>query len=54
MILGRRDTLENEAVDLCLSLLPEMEAWWSTQRSSSHISSWPVKYATYAKRKGDP
>ena len=43
-ILRRRDTLENDAVDLCLSLLPEVEAWWVTQNASSHISSWPVKY----------
>jgi len=44
MIFGRRGTLENEAVDLSLSLLPEVEGWWATQRSSSHISSSPVNY----------
>jgi len=44
MILGRRGTLENEAVDLCLSLLPEVEGWWATRRSSLHISSSPVNY----------
>lgn len=44
-ILRRQDTLENEAADLCASLLPEVEAWWAAQKDSAHISSWPVKYA---------
>lgn len=44
MILRRSDTLENEAVELCLSLLPEVESWWSSQSPSPHISSWPVNY----------
>jgi hypothetical protein len=44
MILRHSDTVENEAVELCLSLLPEVEAWWSSQRASPHITSWPVKY----------
>src|SRR5574341_452729 len=43
-ILRRRDTLENNAVDLCLSLLHEVETWWTTQNASPHISSWPVRY----------
>jgi len=42
VILRRSDTLENEAVQLCLSLLPEVEAWWGTRNASPHISSWPV------------
>jgi hypothetical protein len=44
VILRRSGTLENEAVELCLSLLPEVEAWWGTQRASPHILSWPVNY----------
>src|SRR5882672_11398081 len=45
VVLRRHATLENEAVQLCLSLLPEVEAWWGTHSSSPHISSWPVNYA---------
>jgi len=46
MVLRRRDTLEKEAVELCLSLLPEVEAWWTSQTASPHISSWPVSYVS--------
>jgi len=46
MILRRRDTLEKEAVELCLSLLPEVDAWWTNQTPSPHISSWPVNYVS--------
>jgi len=44
VILRRSDTLENEAVQLCLSLLPEVEAWLSTGNTTPRISSWPVTY----------
>ncbi len=44
VVLRRGDTLEIEAVQLCLSLLPEVEAWWDTRNASPHISSWPVNY----------
>ena len=44
VILHRNDTLENEAVQLCLSLLPEVEAWLSTHNTTLHISSCPVTY----------
>jgi len=44
VVLRRSDTLENEAVQQCLSLLPEVDAWWDTQSASPHISSWPVNY----------
>jgi hypothetical protein len=42
--LGRTDTLEREAVRLCVALLPEIEAWWSSQKPSPHIDCWPVEY----------
>jgi hypothetical protein len=42
--LLKRDTVENEAVELCLSLLPEVELWWARPSSSAHITSWPVTY----------
>jgi hypothetical protein len=43
-ILQKRDTLENEALGHCLSLLPEVEGWWATRASSAHINSLPVTY----------
>jgi len=39
---GRTD--ERAAVDACLALLPEIEAWWSTGEPSTHIATWPVTY----------
>jgi hypothetical protein len=44
VILGKTDTLEREAVRLCLASLPEVEAWWNTQAPSKHIMCWPVRY----------
>jgi len=44
VILRKTDTVEREAVRLCLACLPEVEAWWDTQAPSQHIMSWPVKY----------
>ena len=44
IVLRRTDTLEREAVRLCLAYLPEVEAWWSSQTPSQHVSSWPVTY----------
>jgi hypothetical protein len=43
-ILQRRDTLEDEALEHCLSLLPEMESWWATRATSAHINSLLVTY----------
>jgi hypothetical protein len=42
---GSPRTLEREAVDACMALLPEIEAWWSTQQPTQHIVTWPVTYA---------
>ena len=44
IVLRRTDTLEREAVRLCLAYLPEVEAWWDSQTPSQHVSSWPVTY----------
>ena len=44
VVLRKTDTLEREAVRLCLAYLPEVEAWWDTQAPSQHITSWPVRY----------
>lgn len=44
VVLRRTDTLEREAVRLCLAYLPEVEAWWNSQAPSRHIDSWPVRY----------
>ena len=43
VVLRKTDTLEREAVRLCLAYLPEVEAWWDTQAPSQHITSWPVR-----------
>lgn len=32
-----RDSVESQAVDRCIDLMPEVEAWWSKQVSSRHI-----------------
>jgi hypothetical protein len=45
-VFRRRGTLEKEAVELCLSLLPEVDAWWTSQTASPHISSLPVSYVS--------
>jgi hypothetical protein len=44
VVLGKTDTVEREAVKLCLAYLPEVEAWWDRQAPSRHIMSWPVRY----------
>lgn len=44
VVLRKTDTLEREAVRLCLAYLPEVEAWWNAQAASEHIVSWPVRY----------
>jgi len=44
MVLRRTDTLERDAVKLCIACLPEVDAWWNTQAPSRHIMSWPVTY----------
>jgi hypothetical protein len=44
VLLRQRETMENDAVALCLSLLPEVESWWTTLSPSTHINSWQVKY----------
>jgi hypothetical protein len=44
VVLRQTDTLEREAVTLCLSYLPEVERWWSNQQPSEHINSFPVTY----------
>jgi hypothetical protein len=50
IVLGRTDTLEREAVRLCLAYLPEVEAWWHSQAPSQHIDSWPVRYQIHTLR----
>lgn len=35
----------SQAVSLAIRLLPEVEAWWSSQRSSGHILAGTVRYA---------
>ncbi len=44
VILRKHGTLEREAADSCVSMLGEVDAWWSHQVSSGHISAWPVEY----------
>ena len=44
VVLRQTDTLEREAVRLCVAYLPEVEAWWNSQAPSQHIDSWPVTY----------
>lgn len=44
-LLGRKPVSASQAVNLAISLLPEVEAWWSDQRSSSHIIVGTVRYA---------
>jgi hypothetical protein len=41
-----------EAVEECVRLLPEVDAWWTRQTSSPHISSMVVKYAGNARASG--
>lgn len=44
VIFRRRDTLEEQALDQCLSLLPEVEVWWGTRLPTAHIDSSQVTY----------
>jgi len=44
VILRKQGTLEVEAADSCVSMLEEVDAWWSSQMPSAHISTWPVEY----------
>jgi len=37
-------TFEKDAVELCIRLLPEVEAWWLSQKPSQHITTWRVDY----------
>src|SRR5688500_2040040 len=32
-------TLEREAVDACVALLPEIEAWWGERQATKHITT---------------
>ena len=43
-IFGKQGTVEGDAVDLCVAMLGEVDAWWSDQVPSAHITVWPVKY----------
>lgn len=44
ILLQKHDTTENDAVAFCVSLLPEVEAWWTALSPSAHIDAWPVRY----------
>ena len=44
VILRKHGTLEREAAGSCVSMLGEVDAWWSNQAPSAHISAWPVEY----------
>jgi hypothetical protein len=44
VVLRKTDTMEREAVRLCIAYLPEVETWWNSQAPSQHIMSWPVRY----------
>jgi len=44
VILRKHGTLEREAADSCVSMLGEVDSWWSNQVPSAHISAWPVEY----------
>ena len=37
-VLGKFSSNEADAVASCISLLPEVEAWWDTQAPSEHIT----------------
>jgi hypothetical protein len=51
---GSGRTYEREAVDACIALLPEIEAWWAVQQPTKHIAAWPVTYAASRDRDEAP
>jgi hypothetical protein len=44
MIFPHTPTRENEAVEECVRLWPEVEAWWAIRSDSKHIKALTVKY----------
>jgi hypothetical protein len=51
-IFPRTPTRENEAVEECVRLWPEVEAWWAIRSDSKHIKLLTVRYPGTKNLKG--
>lgn len=47
LLAPRSPTREEEAVEACVRLFPEVEAWWASQAPSGHIACWPARYMAH-------
>jgi hypothetical protein len=49
-LFGRGGSRHVEAVNRCLELLPEIEAWWTHRKASAHIATYDVVFPGTSKR----
>lgn len=47
---GSREATPAAAVNACLAVLPEVDAWWTTMSASTHVSVTTVRYPGTASR----